>query len=335
MMERRNVLKACLAASVFPLVGCSDSGDGSTQGTPPPAPAPAPANLDSPSSTGIPELEIQFKGLAFFVFDKSKTSVDIGLPKAADPHYSTLRIPRVAVSHKSTAAPVAADEQYVYFNLTGTALNVVPRDSDDPSTWTSVRTADLVVGMDEISNHLPSDCGTSNWNTVKWLIDFKKDLYPDAVLASDWKDRLAGRIELTHGYLESGFGDDGMRRYTYEMTDTNGNKKRRLAKDVARYRVKSNFVEFQLHGKSCIVDTRKRYIDPDARPLPIAVEHVPGMWMDVTQDLTDYLALYDLMDAGRVGKLAGKPVPGGRQACAGSSGATAGCQCCPVAGMFI
>jgi hypothetical protein len=341
MIDRRKVLKACLGASVLPAVACS--GDRSAS---PPASAPAGASAQPatppagtpPPGTIVEALDIHFKGMAFFLVPTNPAvkMVHIALPRVTMPHYGTLRIPRIAVADTSTAEPVGADEANVYFSLVGgdakKVLKIVPRPSSDPGTWKGVADADLEIGR---NNPDPAGCGTSNWDSVKWLIDFKADLYPDAKLDPDWqKSRaLAGRIELTHGLLEKGLGDDGFDHFTYQLKDTNGNTKTRLIKDIARYRLTSRFVEFQLGDKSCIVDTSKRYREPGAVPLRVAIDHVPATWMDNTGEMNDYKALYDLML--NPPPMDERPVPFGRKPCSTAGGATGGCECCPIPEMPV
>jgi hypothetical protein len=317
MIERRDVLKACLAAGVLPIMSCGGERPANPQATP------AAAGSPPDSSTLVKAVEVLFKGMTFFL---------------AMPHFATLRIPRVSVTDKSTAVPVAADEVHVYFSLSGAVLKIIPRSSGDPTTWSSTTAPpDLQIGRDDVPKLDSNTCGGSKWGSVKWLIDFRSDLYPDAELVPDWRTNpaLAGRIELTHGELENGFGDDGQDHFTYTLPNTNGGKDTRLIKDIVRYRLSSPFVEFQLNDKSCVVDTGKRYQAPNGVPLKIGIDHVPGMWMDNTGPMNDYRSLYDLMNSDKVKLLKDRPVPRDRKACSTTGGSTGGCECCPIPSMFI
>jgi hypothetical protein len=343
MFKRRDFIKTCAFAGGVHLVGCGGKGENKAEPTSAP-PAAAPAGSRTAGKAGPPPqpgVVVAFRGLFLFIVPASSgyAPVDIALVKAEtysglQPHFGTLSIPRKAILATSSAVPVAADEQTVYFSLAGQTLQILPH----ANATTPPPAGDLTVGHDKVSQSDEADCA-KNWMTIMRVINLKDDLWPGASLDPSWQSAKAlyGRIALTHGHLQDKETFEPGPRYGYALLNTTSASKTRLVEERVKYVLDAPIVEFKMGDKSCFVDTTRNHFSPgDLGRLSIGIDHVPPYWMgadDGSDDpgpMTDFLAFTGLMQ--NVKDVTPDNVPSKRARCAGATTPSApGCMCCPPA----
>lgn len=340
MIERRDFLKVCLAGAAVE-AGCRDASTPAHEAAPagggaaPPA-TPASHQPMAPAvkaAAGTNGALVTFRGMCFFVIPAKDTgSAEVALVKTESdaslglkPHFGTLKIPRINVLTVSNKFPVvAADADAIYVSLANGVLQILPK--------AVPARADLLIGRDPATSSSLAKCGVDQWSTVSWLLDFNKDLFPGAKLASNWRTSpaLYGRIELTTGQLEHGLGTDGLDHYTYDVFDyTNPHvpkPRTRLLKDTVRYLLASDEIQFKIGSESCTIDA--------SHTVAVNIDHVPAVWSKSSADLNDFKALYGLFDPSAVSALSTRPIPGNRKVCGSATNMTGGCECCPSSGIY-